>query len=308
MQIVDFHTHFFGRVFFDTLAGQSPIPGDVSSKLESLVARTGIELPAPDAVEHAGRWIGELDRHRVLHLCTFASVPEEVPSVVAAARASEGRLSAFAIVNPRADQAAQKIRGLLEQGAIRGVLLFPAMHHYHVAGPETRELLAALDDHGAVCFVHCGLLVVKIRDLLKLPRPQDLAYANPLGVVPAANASPRAAFVIPHFGAGFLRETLMAGASAPNVYVDTSSSNAWMALQVPKPTLAEVFARSLEILGHERILFGTDSNTFPTGWRRDRFEEQHAALTSLGLSVAAEEAIFAGNARRLLRLPVDSTP
>jgi predicted TIM-barrel fold metal-dependent hydrolase len=121
-------------------------------------------------------------------------------------------------------------------------------------------------------------------------------------VVRAANAHPRAHFVIPHFGAGFFRETLMAGASAPNIHVDTSSSNSWTATQSPRPTLAEVFARTIEVFGHERILFGTDSNTFPAGWRKDRFEEQHAALLALGASVAVQEAIFAGNARRLLRL------
>ncbi len=303
MQVIDFHAHFFGRAFFDTLAAQSPLPGDVASRLDRLVSQTGIELPPQDPLAHARRWVAELDRHRVAHLCAFASVPEEIPSVCAAARASDGRISAFAMVNPLASGIAQKVRTLLEERAIRGVLLFPAMHHYHLSGPEARPLLEALDEHRAVCFVHCGLLVVRIRDLLQLPRPQDMAFANPLGVVPAANAHPRTAFVIPHFGAGFLRETLMAGASAPNVYVDTSSSNAWRSLQVPRPSLSEVFACSLEILGHERILFGTDSNTFPAGWRKDRFEEQHAALTSLGISVAAEEAIFAGNARRLLGLP-----
>jgi predicted TIM-barrel fold metal-dependent hydrolase len=109
-------------------------------------------------------------------------------------------------------------------------------------------------------------------------------------------------FVIPHFGAGFFRETLMAGASAPNIHVDTSSSNAWVTTQSPQPTLAEVFARTIAVFGHARVLFGTDSNAFPAGWRKDRFEEQHAALLSLGTSVATEEAIFAGNARRLLGL------
>jgi predicted TIM-barrel fold metal-dependent hydrolase len=159
-----------------------------------------------------------------------------------------------------------------------------------------------LSEHDAIVYVHCGLLIVKLRDLLQLPRPQDLTYANPLGVIPAANAHPRVRFVIPHFGAGFFRETLMAGATASNILVDTSSSNSWMATQSPKPTLTEVFARALEVFGHERILFGTDSNTFPAGWRKDRFAEQHAALSSLSLAAAQEEAIFAGNARRLLGL------
>lgn len=302
MRVIDFHAHYFGRVFFETLAAQSPLAGDVATKLAGLAERTGLALPSASNAEHAARWIAELDRHQVEHMCTFASVPEEVPAVCEAARESRGRLSAFAVVNPKVDGAAAKVRGLLEQGAIRGVLLFPAQHHYDIGGMEARPLLDALEEHAGVCYAHCGLLVVKLRDLLKLPRAADLSFANPLAVVPAANAHPRVAFVIPHFGAGFFRETLLAGASAPNVHVDTSSSNGWIATQWPKPTLAEVFARALEVFGHERILFGTDSNTFPTGWRKDRLEEQLAIVRTLGASVTAQEAVFGGNARRILRL------
>ena len=301
MRVIDFHAHYFGRTFFETLAAQSPLPGSVAEKLARVVERTKIELPSTNDADHTARWIAELERHQVEHMCAFASVPEEVPSVCAAARESGGRISAFAIVNPRVEGAAAKIRALLEKRAIRGVLLFPAMHHYHLAGSEAKPLLEALDEHDGVCFAHCGVLVVKLRDLLKLPRPQDLSFANPLGVVPAANAHPRVSFVIPHFGAGFFRETLMAGASAPNIHVDTSSSNGWTATQWPKPTLGEVFARTLEVFGHERVLFGTDSNTFPAGWRKDRFEEQHAVLRALGVSVGAQEAVFGGNGHRILR-------
>lgn len=302
MKIVDFHTHFFSFPYFETLAAQSPLQGDASKKLSDASKKVGFEIPSRDVAEHTARWLGELERNRVEHVCAFASVPEEIPAVCQAASISNGLISAFALVNPRVDGVAARIRELLEAKKIRGVLLFPALHHYHVGGSEAKPLFDALNEHRGIAYVHCGLLVVKLRDLLGLPRPHDLAFANPLGVIPAANAHPRARFVIPHFGAGFFRETLMAGTSAPNIFVDTSSSNSWIATQQPKPTLTEVFARALETFGYERVLFGTDSNTFPAGWRKDRFEEQHAALRQLSISVAAEEAIFAGNARRLLGL------
>lgn len=302
MKLIDFHSHFFSRVFFETLAAQSPIEGSVPEKLANAAKKAGFELPSASVADHTARWIAELDRNDVDHMCTFASVPEEIPTVCEAAALSNGRISAFALVNPRAEGAAARVRGLLAQKKIRGVLLFPAMHHYQVGGIEAQPLLEALNEHAGVCYVHCGLLVVKLRDLLQLPRPQDLFYANPLSIVPAANAHPRVRFVVPHFGAGFFRETLMSGAQCPNVYVDTSSSNSWITTQSPKLTLSDVFARALDVFGHERILFGTDSNTFPAGWRKDRFSEQHTALRQLTLSAAAEEAIFAGNARRLLGL------
>src|SRR5207247_1248612 len=99
--VVDVHSHFFSSVYFRTLAAQSPLPGDPDSRLAAVAAKAGFELPPPEVPAHLSRWIAELDRHRVEHLCTFASVPEEIPAVVEAAALSRGRLSAFALVNPK---------------------------------------------------------------------------------------------------------------------------------------------------------------------------------------------------------------
>ncbi len=303
MKIIDFHSHFFSAPFFRALAGQSPLPGDVESKLAALAAKTGIELPAQDVGEHLQRWLGELDRHGVEHIVTFASLPEEIPAVGEAAARSGGRVTPVALVNPLKEGVPGKVRDLLEKKRFAGVLLFPAMHHFHIDGEEARGLLEVLNQHGATIYVHCGILVVKLRDLLGLPRTYDLTYANPLGAIPAANAFPDVKFVIPHFGAGFFREALIAGAQCPNVYVDTSSSNSWIKTQPQKTTVRDVFERALEVFGPERVLFGTDSNVFPAGWRKERFEEQRAALDGCGASEADQELIFSGNARRLLGLP-----
>jgi predicted TIM-barrel fold metal-dependent hydrolase len=188
----------------------------------------------------------------------------------------------------------------MDQQGFAGVLVFPALHHFHIAEEESRAMLEALDKRGGIIYVHCGLLVVKLRDLLGLPRVYDLNYANPLGIIPAANAFPNCKFVIPHFGAGFLRETLLAGAQCENVFVDTSSSNSWVKTQVPRIELRDVFARALDVFGVSRILFGTDSNVFPAGWRWDRLEEQKAILDGLGIPLSEQEHVFAGNALRLL--------
>lgn len=302
MSGIDFHSHFFSATFFRALAEKSPLPGTVETRLSALAKKTGIDLPPADDAAHLARWIAELDRHEVEHLCTFASAPEEIPVVCEAAARSNGRISAFALVDPRVEGAAAKIRGLLEAGRIRGALVFPALHHFHVGGDAARPLLEALSEHRAVLFVHCGMLVVKLRDLLRLPRTQDLSYASPLSVIPAANAFPAVRFVIPHFGAGFFRETLMAGAQGDNVFVDTSSSNSWMAMHVPRLDLPSVFEQTLSVFGPERVLFGTDSGTFPAGWRADRQQEQRAALVALKVGPGEREKVFGGNARALLGL------
>lgn len=303
MRVIDAHSHFFSRVYFETLAAQSPLPGTVPERLDDLARRAGIELPAADVAAHLARWTADLDRAQVEHLCAFASVAQELPAVMEAAALSKGRLLAFALVDPRVEGAAERVRGLLEEGRIRGALVFPALHHYRIDGPEAAGLLRVLAAHRALLYVHCGLLVVRLRDLLGIPRTQDLRFADPLHLIPAANAFPDLTFVIPHFGAGFFRETLFAGAQCPNVLVDTSSSNSWTATQAPALTLRDVFARALDVFGARRILFGTDSNVFPAGWRRDRFTAQHTLLDDMGVGVSDQELIFRGNARRVLRLP-----
>lgn len=288
MEIIDIHTHLFSRGYFDALSG-----GDEQA-LKRIAREGSIAIPPPDLTAHTMRWVSEMDVNGVSGLVTFASVPEEIPAVRQAVARAGGRLAGVAVVDPR-------VKESVEAAADRnlcGVVLFPALYHHFVG--ELKEMLGVLDLRQAIVFVHCGLLTLKIRDLLGVPTPVDLSFANPLSIIPAARHFRRIRFVIPHFGAGFFRETLMAGAACPNIYVDTSSSNSWMKTQPHVLSLEGVFARALPVFGAQRVLFGTDSNVFPRGWRRDRFEEQEAVLGALCLPQEDKDLVLGGNAARLL--------
>jgi len=300
-RLVDFHSHFFSRVFFETLAGLSQLPGTVDARLERVAKRAGLELPPRETDKHLERWLAELAKYGVSHLVSFASVPEEADAVLSAAQRAGGHLTPFALVNPRAPEAAARTRQLFERG-FKGILLFPAMHRFNPAGPEAAEVLKVANEHSGVAVVHCGMLQVKLRDLLGLPRGFDVQAANPLAVIPAADAFPAVRFVIPHFGAGFLRETLMAGSMCSNVLVDTSSSNGWMATQAARTSLVDVFERVLGVFGPQRVLFGTDSSVFPRGWRHDLYTAQREALGALGASLEDRTQVFGENAARVLGL------
>jgi hypothetical protein len=86
----------------------------------------------------------------------------------------------------------------------------------------------------------------------------------------------------------------------PNVYLDTSSSNAWTKYLTPPPSLEDVFRQALNVLGPDRLLFGSDSSFFPRGWNRAVFDSQSQALESLNISAEAAAKIFGGNLARLL--------
>jgi predicted TIM-barrel fold metal-dependent hydrolase len=111
-------------------------------------------------------------------------------------------------------------------------------------------------------FVHCGVLTVGVRKKLGLPSPFDLRFGDPLALAAMASRFPAVPVIVPHFGAGMLREALMAVEQCGTIHLDTSSSNAWMKYY-PGLTLAEVFRQALDIAGRDRILFGTDSSFFP---------------------------------------------
>jgi predicted TIM-barrel fold metal-dependent hydrolase len=132
-------------------------------------------------------------------------------------------------------------------------------------------------------FVHCGALSVGVRQKLGLSSQFNMQYSNPLDLHPVALHFPRINFVVPHFGAGLLRETLMLADLCPNVFIDTSSSNRWMRYE--ELDLRTVFRRTLEVVGLERLLFGTDSSYLPRGWHSAIFELQVKTLYELGIDV-----------------------
>jgi uncharacterized protein len=109
---------------------------------------------------------------------------------------------------------------------------------------------------------------------------------------------PTVPVIVPHFGAGFFREVLMAADACPSIHLDTSSSNNWVKY-VPGLTLGEAFRRALAVVGPERLMFGTDSSFFPRGWHRVVYGAQRTALDELGIDAASSEKIFSGNFERI---------
>jgi predicted TIM-barrel fold metal-dependent hydrolase len=182
------------------------------------------------------------------------------------------------------------------------------MHRYRLDGPETARMFEiAAARRGTVVFVHCGVLSVGVRKKLGLASRFDIRLGQPLDLVPVAGRHPHVPIIVPHFGAGFLREALMAAMVCPNVHFDTSSSNDWIRLY-PGLKLTDVFRQALAAVGPERILFGTDSSFFPRGWQRPLYEHQ---MDRLGDAAAhgddMQKSLF-GNFERLFPLTAETAP
>jgi predicted TIM-barrel fold metal-dependent hydrolase len=153
-------------------------------------------------------------------------------------------------------------------------------------------------EYGGAVFVHCGMLSIGVRRKLRLPSLFDLRLGDPLAVARVALGFPGVPVIIPHFGAGYFREALMAADQCPTIHLDTSSSNGWMRYDNGL-TLERVFRTAIDVVGPARLLFGSDSSFFPRGWQKAIYAEQDRVVSALGLNAADRHAIFAGNFDRL---------
>jgi hypothetical protein len=147
-------------------------------------------------------------------------------------------------------------------------------------------------------FVHCGVLSVGIRKKLNLPSPFEMRFGNPIDLHGVALRYPGVSIIIPHFGAGLLREALMLADCCPNVHLDTSSSNSWIKY-IPGLTLEQVFKTALDVVGPDRLIFGTDSSFFPRGWHKPILDRQRTALNAIGVADHVQQKIFGENFVRL---------
>jgi uncharacterized protein len=290
LAVSDAHVHFFSHRFFAALAGQK------NAAVESLGPLLGWQLPSENSDQLAAAWVEELDRKGVSRAALIASVPGDHDSVIAAVRAFPQRFYGYVMVDPVAPSCVADVERALESGHIHGLCFFPAMHRYSIQDDRVTALLDLLANNPrTIAFVHCGVLSVGIRKKLGLPSPFDMRFSNPIDVHAVALRYPQIRFVIPHFGAGYLREALMLCDLCPNVYLDTSSSNSWVRYEEAHPDLRAVFRRALDVAGPQRLFFGTDSSYFPRGWNQEIFEAQTKALYEIGITEETARLIFHDN-------------
>jgi len=297
MRLNDAHCHFFSRRFFETLARDDPRGRFTDAPVETLCKALDWDAPGPNNELTAG-WIAALDRHRVSRAALIASVPGDEGSVADAVGRAPDRLVGFFMVNPLADGAVDRVTQGLASG-LSTVCLFPAMHRYPLNDPRAAAVIdAAATATRAALFVHCGVLTVGIRQKLGLPSRFDMRFGNPVDLHGIALDHPTLPIIVPHFGAGFFREALMLADLCPNVFLDTSSSNHWVAYESGL-TLVDVFRQALLVAGPSRLLFGTDSSFFPRGWNRPVLDAQLQAVRQLAIADPDVAQIFGGNFDRL---------
>jgi uncharacterized protein len=295
MPVADAHVHFFSHRFYSGLAAQKRVAD--AAALAPLLAW---DIPEDDPVELAARWAAELDRYGVAKAALIASVPDDEESVEKAVASFPDRFFGYFMLDPMKPGAHDRAKGAFERRRLRCMCLFPAMHGYSIADPRLIPIFKTAADNRALVFVHCGAFSLGVRKKLGLSSSFDMRYSQPMDLHPVAIHFPQIRFIVPHFGAGYFRETLMLADLAPNIYLDTSSSNRWMLYDPSGLDIRTVYRRALEVVGNKRILFGSDSSFFPRGWNTEIFEQQAKAIYELGLQAEDAQLILHDNLVRLM--------
>ena len=299
----DAHIHFFSPRFFAALARQRQAISPAAPA--ELWRELGWDDPGSDEAL-ADRWVQELDRQGVDRAELIASVPGEEVSVAAAVARHPSRFVGFFMLDASTADIYERTHRAVTQLGMRGICLFPAMHHVRTDDERVIGIAEIAASHpGTAVFVHCGMLSIGVRRKLGLPSRFDVRLGDPLALCKLALACPTVPFIVPHFGSGLLRDAMMLADTCSNVYFDTSSSNSWIRY-TPGLTLEAVFRTALNVAGARRVLFGTDSSYFPRGWQRPIYEQQKAIVDSIGISEADAALIFGGNFDRLF--PVSQQP
>lgn len=298
--ICDIHCHFFSSRFLEILVASDHRSLPAAEHATVIAGLLGWEPPStPENL--ADRWVTELDLHGVSRAALIASIPGDEDSVAVAVAKHPSRFVGFFMFDPTAADAGPRLARALGELKLRGVALFPAMHKYRLDDERVDAVFKAADDHRAAVFAHCGVLTVGVRKKLGLASPFDLRLGDPLSLAAVASRYPRVPVIIPHFGAGFLREALMAADQCPTIHLDTSSSNGWIKYY-PGLSLDAVFRQAIRVVGADRLLFGTDSSFFPRGWQTAIRDAQVQALDQAGVDTHARDRIFGGNFDRLFPL------
>ncbi|MFT4035780.1 MAG: amidohydrolase family protein [Patulibacter sp.] len=300
-EVIDFHGHWFPPELASVqpaglppaVAGAWPLMRDLDRQLE-LAGQAGTDIKVVNAV-----WSS---------IAPVATVPAaqlaaRVNDALALAVADHGpRVVALATVDAFAgDAAAEEARRAVEQLGLAGIVVDAAQGELLLSAPQARPVLEYAAQAGVAVFAH------PVNPPVLPPRYADQRHAGVL----LARGAESALSTLAILDAGLLDELpalnlVLAGIGgaalllAPFLPEHAAASRA--RLHIDTMGFDPAAARfALDALGAERVLVGSDWPIIDRDAGRARVG---ALLDQLPLDAHGRGLVAAGNARRLLRLPV----
>jgi predicted TIM-barrel fold metal-dependent hydrolase len=244
--------------------------------------------------EQADRWVADLDTKGVERVNFVTGGGNDNLAEIVGTHPE--RFSGFAHHNVFSENAAMELERAVKKLGLKGYKVIASSQTIPMDDKSAYAVWEVAEKLGVPVIIHFGVLGGGGGMAL------NLRNMDPLTLWEVAKMFPRLAFVIPHFGAGYLRELLQLCWSCPNVYMDTSGSNRWMRWMPFEIDLKGLFRKAIETVGPDRLIFGSDSSYFPRGFSLPYLREQLKACRSIGLEEGNIEKIFYKNAARLLKI------
>jgi predicted TIM-barrel fold metal-dependent hydrolase len=305
LRVIDFHVHFptsqRGSFGPPRAPQRSPEAEQaVRTYAEALRRewRLAWDFPEPEREQHsdeeqADRWAAEVDRYGLDYVGFVTGGGNDNLARVVARHPD--KFVGFAHHSPFAEGAADELERAVRTLGLRGYKIIAPALEQPIDDRAAYPVWEKAAELGIPVLIHFGIL----------GGGGGVAWhvnMDPLRLHNVARDFPTVPFVVPHFGCGYVRETLHLCWSCGNVHIDTSGSNQWIRWMPEELTLKALFRKYLETIGAERIVFGSDSSWFPRGFAVRYLQDQIRDCRELNLSAAQLHAIFSGNAARLLRL------
>jgi predicted TIM-barrel fold metal-dependent hydrolase len=207
-------------------------------------------------------------------------------------QAHPDRLLGFATVQPNSGQRGlDNVRRALDSGLCGLGELLPQAQHFSFQDENWSRLVALATERKVPINLH-------VTDPLGYT-PGSTTKPTPLeDFIQLARTFPDTNFILAHWGGGipFYELSPKLKPALRNIYYDTAAS--------PLIYDPAVFRRVVDLIGPERILFGTDYPLlcYPKLTREPDLARQ-LDESRTGLTAAEQDAVLGGNLRRLLRLP-----
>lgn len=303
-KVVDIHGHLPAKKGSSFIKRSKT--GDAYNEERSERMRLTWDFPAPSeeteeqqAIPLMDRWLAELDTYGV-EVMNFLTA-EDNDDLAAKINQHPNRFIGFAHHAIENSDALPELKRAIEQLGLKGYKMFGPLVNRPLHDKELMPVWQYLSDNQLPVLIHFGLLgraggIVEHQNM------------SPLAIFQVAREFPDLPIIIPHFGAGYFKELLHLCWSCPNVYVDTSGSNQWVRWMPYPLDLETLFRKTFELIGPERIIFGTDSNGFPRGFSYRYLQDQVRVCREINMREDDIENIFGNNARRLLNLEMGVKP
>ncbi|NUU60090.1 amidohydrolase family protein [Paenibacillus agri] len=297
-KVFDIHGHLPYQLQLGSKNSHALISSYGAERSERMRLTWDFPEPAPvhdesDTTPLIDRWVQELDKYGIGGLNFLTALNND--NMADQISRHPDRFTGFAYHSIEEEGAEAELRRAVNELGLKGYKLFGPLISRPFDDPSFTPIWNFLSEKKLPVLIHFGLL----------GHAGGIAHhpnISPLAIFNTARDYPDIPFIIPHFGAGYFQELLHLCWSCPNVYVDTSGSNQWMRWMPYELTLESVLRKTYELIGPDRIIFGTDASGFPRGFPYRYLQDQVRAARDLRIPEDDIEKIFGNNARRLLNL------